>query len=98
MKIAQFILAGTASLTILGSGALAQEALTGTISKLDEANGKITIQRAQSGTVGTSTTAAADEYKVQDGLLFNALQPGDKVTFSVSDMKGAKTITNLKKQ
>jgi len=36
--------------------------------------------------------------KAQDGLLFNALQPGDKVTFTVSEVNGTKTITKLNKQ
>ena len=98
MKIPQFILAGTAALSLLGSGALAQEALTGTITKVDEANGKVTIQTAQAGTVSANTAGAAEDFKVQDGLLFNAIQLGDKVVFSASEMNGAKTITKLQKQ
>jgi Cu/Ag efflux protein CusF len=96
MKTAKIILA-TAIITI-NSGALAQQALTGSVTKVDEANGKVTIQQAQSGTVGTATGGAAEDFKVQDGLLFNALKPGDKVVFTATEAGGVKTITKLEKQ
>jgi Cu/Ag efflux protein CusF len=95
MKIAKILLA--TAIVIISSGALAQQALTGSITKVDEANGKITIQQTQSGTVGT-TGSAAEDFKVQDGLLFNALQPGDKVVFTATEVGGVKTITKLEKQ
>jgi Cu/Ag efflux protein CusF len=96
MKIAKIILA--TAIVIVGSEALAQQALTGSVTKVDEANGKITIQQTQSGTVGTSSGAAAEDFKVQDGLLFNAVQPGDKVVFTATEVGGVKTITKLEKQ
>lgn len=94
MKIATVVFAGAA--LALGSAAFAQQSMTGTISKVDEANGKVAIQQTQGGTVGAS--AAAQEFKVQDGLVFNAIKPGDKVTFTVTDSGGVKTITKLDKQ
>jgi Cu/Ag efflux protein CusF len=96
MKTAKIILA--TAVVIISSGALAQQALTGSVTKVDEANGKITIQQTLSGTVGTSTSGAAEDFKVQDGLLFNALQPGDKVMFTATEAGGMKTITKLEKQ
>jgi Cu/Ag efflux protein CusF len=96
MKIAKIVLA--TAIVIISSEALAQQALTGSITKADEANGKIAIQQTQSGTVGANTGGAADEFKVQDGLLFNAVQVGDKVVFTVTEIGGVKTITKLEKQ
>jgi Cu/Ag efflux protein CusF len=97
MKIAKMILAGVA-IAMMGS-ALAQQAFTGSVTKIDEQNGKITIQQTPSGTVGASTGGGATaEFKVQDGLLFNALQPGDKVAFTAAQINGVKTITKLQKQ
>jgi Cu/Ag efflux protein CusF len=98
MKIAKAILAGAAAILITSSGAIAQQSLMGTISKVDEANGKIAIQQTQSGTVGANSGAAAEEFKVQDGLVFNAVQPGDKVVFTATEVGGVKTITKLEKQ
>jgi Cu/Ag efflux protein CusF len=98
MNVAKTILAGAALILVTSSGALAQEKLAGTISKVDEASGKIAIQQTQSGTVGANSGAAAEEFKVQDGLLFNAVQPGDKVVFTVTEVGGVKTITKLEKQ
>jgi Cu/Ag efflux protein CusF len=80
------------------SGALAQQSMTGTISRIDEANGKIAIQQTPGGTVGANSGASAEEFKVQDGLVFNAVKPGDKVAFTVTETGGVKTITRLEKQ
>jgi Cu/Ag efflux protein CusF len=99
MKIAKIILASTAAIVvIISSGALAQQAVTGSITKVDEPKGTITIQQTQSGTVGANTGGAAEDFKVQDGLLFNAVQAGDKVVFTATEIGGVKTITKLEKQ
>ena len=99
MTIAKLILAGTAALTaIISSAALAQQALTGTITKIDRINGTIAIQREQSGTVGANTGGAAEEFKAQDRSSLDAVHAGDKVTFSVTETGGMKTVTKLQKQ
>ena len=98
MKIAKIALAIAVVIPLIHSAALAQQALMGTITKVDEANGKISIQQAQSGTVAASGGAGAEDFKVQDGLIFNAVQPGDKVVFTASEIGGVKTITKLEKQ
>jgi Cu/Ag efflux protein CusF len=98
MKIAKLILASALAIPMICSGALAQQTRTGTISRVDQPNGKIAIQPTQGGTVGANTSGASEEFKVQDGLLFNALQAGDKVTFTADEIAGVKTITKLQKQ
>jgi Cu/Ag efflux protein CusF len=70
MKTIKVVLAGTALVLLSCSAAFAQQSMTGTISKVDEAGGKIAIQQTQSGTVGASTSGNAEEFKVQDGLVF----------------------------
>jgi hypothetical protein len=59
-----------ASAVIISTPALAQKNLTGTVTKVDEQKGIITI----------GGSSAAQEFKAQDGLLFNAPQPGDKMS------------------
>ena len=98
MKIAKIILAGTAALIIVSSAALAQQALTGTVTKIDRINGTIAIQREQSGTIGANTGGAAEEFKAQDRLSLDTVHAGDKVTFSTTETGGIKTITKLQKQ
>ena len=98
MRNTKAILATAAAIAVISSGALAQQAQTGSITKVDEAGGMITIQPTQSGTVGASTGSAASDFKVQDGLMFNAFKPGDKVLFTATDTGGVKTITKLEKQ
>jgi Cu/Ag efflux protein CusF len=98
MKIAGIILAGTATLTIIGSAALAQQARTGTLTKIDRIHGVVAIEPTQSGTVGANAGAAAEEFKVQNVLSLDNLHAGDKVTFSATETAGSKTITKLQKQ
>ena len=98
MKTAKTILSGAAALLVVCSSAFAQQNLVGTISKMDEASGKIAIQQTQPGTVGASSSGASEEFKIQDGLVFNAFQVGDKVVFTVTEIGGVKTITKLEKQ
>jgi Cu/Ag efflux protein CusF len=97
MKLTMSTLAAAAAITI-GSAALAQQSLTGTITGVDEPNGKVTIQQSQSGTVGANSGGAADDFKVQDGLMFNALKAGDRVVFTASEIGGVKTVTKIEKQ
>jgi Cu/Ag efflux protein CusF len=98
MKIAKIILAGTAILAITGSAPWAQQALTGTVTKVDRINHTVAIQQTQSGTVGANTGGTLEEFKAQDGLSLDGLHAGDKVTFSTSEAGGVKTITKFQTQ
>jgi Cu/Ag efflux protein CusF len=98
MKITKIILISAAAIALGCSAALAQRALSGSITRVDEANGKITVQQIEPGTVGASSGDGAEDFKVQDGLLFNALQPGDKVVFTATDINGVRTITEIEKR
>ena len=97
MKIVQTISACAVTIGFAMSIASAQQAMKGVVTAIDEPAGTISIQQTASGTVGASGAAATDSYRVQDGLLFNALHLGDKVAFSAETINGAKTITRLDK-
>jgi Cu/Ag efflux protein CusF len=98
MNIAKIVLAGTAALTI-SSAALAQQALTGTITAVDRINGTVAIQQPQSGTTGANSSAGTtQEYKTQRGLSLDTLHAGDKVTFFATETGGVKTITKFEQQ
>jgi Cu/Ag efflux protein CusF len=96
MRRARTVLAAFV-LTSISSATLAQQTLTGTVTTIDRINGTIAIQPAQSGTVGANGGGATERFKVQDGML-NTVHAGDKVTVSVSETGGTKTITKLEKQ
>ena len=95
MKIAGMILVATAALSIAGTSALAQQMRTGMVTRIDRISGTITIKDMPEGTVGTNASAAAEEFKIQDGARLNALHAGDRVSFAVSDTAGTKTITKI---
>ena len=98
MKIVKIVLAGTVVLTIAGSAALAQQALTGVLTKIDRIHGVVAIQRTQSGTVGANNSGGAEEFKVQDGLALDDVHAGDRVSYSVTEAGGIKTVTKLGRQ
>jgi Cu/Ag efflux protein CusF len=96
MRLAKTIFAGS-MLTLISSVALAQQALTGTVTTINRISGTIAIQQTQSGTVGANSGGATEQFKVQGDLL-NTLHAGDKVKFSASEAGGTKTITKIEKQ
>ena len=98
MNKAKIVLAGFAALIVVSSAALAQQASTGTVTKIDRITGTVAIRQTQSGTVGASSGSAAEEsFKVQ-GALPETLHAGDRVTYSATETGGTKTITKLEKQ
>jgi Cu/Ag efflux protein CusF len=98
MKLANIMIAGAAALTIVSSSALAQQALTGTVTRIDRLNSTVAIQQTQSGTVGAAGGGGAEEFKVQNGASLDAVHAGDKVNFSATTTGATKTITKLERQ
>jgi hypothetical protein len=64
-----------------------QEILHGMITAVDESNDRITVRLA---------SGAVADFKVQDGLIFNAVRYGDQVEITVESIEGAKTIVGLR--
>jgi len=98
MKSANIVLAGAAALMLMNSPALAQQDLTGMVTKIDRTRGTIAIQQEQSGTVGSGAGMAAEEFKAQDRSALDAVHAGDKVSYSIKETNGIKTIMKLEKQ
>jgi len=92
------VIACAAMITVMMATASAQQAIKGNIASVDEPAGDIYIAPAEPSTVGSNGAVATDRYKVRDGLLFNAVHPGDRVSFSVETVDGVKTITKLEKE
>jgi Cu/Ag efflux protein CusF len=98
MKIAGMIMVAAATLSIVGTSALAQQTRSGMVTRIDRISGTISIKDLPEGaTVGANTGAGAEEFKIQDGAKLNALHAGDRVTFAVIDTEGTKTITKIDK-
>jgi Cu/Ag efflux protein CusF len=94
MKLATLVLAGSMLIGI-SSVTSAQEARTGTITTIDRISGTIAIQQTPSGTVGASGGGAFEQqFKASDDLL-EKVHAGDRVTFSVGESGGKKTITKI---
>jgi len=63
--------------------------LRGVITGIDERNDSITLRLAND---------SSGDFKVQDGLLFDAVRYGDQVEVTVENIGGAKTIVGLTEQ
>jgi Cu/Ag efflux protein CusF len=102
MKLARLVVAGAALTFIpatLPSAASAQQdqaKMTGMVTTIDRISGTIGVKDMPSGTVGASG-AAEQQYKAPEGAL-NTLHAGDKITFTVGESGGKKTITKIEPQ
>jgi Cu/Ag efflux protein CusF len=67
----------------------ATETMRGVVESIDERNDTITLR------LSPETT---QQFRVQDGLLFNAVRFNDHVEIIVQDIAGAKTIVELKRE
>jgi protein-tyrosine-phosphatase len=65
----------------------------GVVASVDERNDRISIRPLSSETGETT-----EDFKVQDGLVFDAVRFGDAVAFTVETIKDVKTITALTKE
>ncbi len=83
---------------VVSSPAFTQQSTTsGLITKIDPKAGTISIQHDQLGSVGTGNADVTEEFKVADGLIFNAVQVGDKIHFAFDQVNGVKTLTKLER-
>ena len=98
MKIAQLVLAGTAALMLMGSAALAEEDQNGQVTRVNRLNNTIAVRPIQTGTVGANTAGVEQEFKVKDGVSLEDLHAGNRITYSVMEIGGNKTVTKFKVQ
>jgi Cu/Ag efflux protein CusF len=98
MRLLTIILASATAATALTSAALAEQAMQGVVTQINRLNNTIAIQQTQSGTVGANTGGMGQEFKVQEGQQLDTFHAGDRVSFSVTDNNGTKTITKLERQ
>ena len=98
MKIATFLLAGTATLTILISAAFAEDELKGQVTQVNRLNNTVAIRPIQDGTVGANTVGSEQQFRVKDGVSLEDLHAGNRITYSVTDVGGTRTLTKFKVQ
>jgi len=70
----------------LAEWARVRETLRGIVTGVDERNDRLTLRLA---------TNATSDFKVQDGLVFDAVHTGDAVELTVENIAGANTIVGL---
>jgi hypothetical protein len=97
MKLAKLILAG-AMLATVPSIVLAQQSQTGTVSIINRLDGTIAIKETPNGTVGASSGGATEQQFAASVDLLDSVHAGDRVTFTVSESGGKKTITKIERE
>lgn len=102
MRTAKLLLAGTTTVVLLGSAATAQEQKAqeqnGQVTRVNRLNNTIAVRPIQSGTVGANTAGAEQEFRVKDGVSLEDLHAGNRITYSVTESGGTKTVTGFKRQ
>jgi len=98
LRAARVSLAIAAVIAAISSQALAERTIRGVVVKVDGISGIISVREMHPGMAGAISYGTAEEFKVQDGLLFDAVRSGDEVVFSASEVNGAMTITKLSEQ
>jgi Cu/Ag efflux protein CusF len=98
MKMSRAVFLGTSASALLAFSALAGESRSGNITRLDEASGTIAISEPQAVTTGSSAAGASHEFKLRDGLMYNAFKEGDRIFFTVEESGGTGTVTKIEKQ
>jgi hypothetical protein len=97
MKLAKLMLAG-AMLTAVPSITLAQQSSTGMITMINRLTGTIAIRQTPSGSVGANGGGATEQQFAASASLLDGVHAGDRVTVTVSDAGGKKTITKIERQ
>jgi copper binding protein CusF len=97
MKLAKLILAG-AVLASVPSIALAQQSQTGTVRVINRLDGTIAIRQTQDGTVGASGGGVTEQQFAASASLLDSVHAGDRVSFTVNDNGGKKTITKIERE
>ncbi|MCA6113435.1 copper-binding protein [Bradyrhizobium sp. WSM 1738] len=67
----------------------ATQSLHGMVATVDQSNDTIAIRSAPGKT---------EQFRVQDGLLFDSVRNGDQVEITVQNIAGAETIVELRKE
>jgi hypothetical protein len=65
------------------------QTIRGMVTAIDERNDRISLRLP---------TDVGEDFRVQDGLVFNSVRFGDQVEVTVESIDGARTIVELKKQ
>jgi Cu/Ag efflux protein CusF len=65
------------------------ELVSGEVTRIDTATGKISIRHGPIERLGM-TAAGIDEFQAKEPIMLNALRPGDKITFTPIELMGSR--------
>ena len=86
-----------ASLAIAATtAAIAQNAISGEVRKIDEGAGKITLKHGAAKSLGMDEPMTM-VYRVKDPAMLREVKVGDKVTFEAEEVASGYTVTKMQK-
>jgi len=80
---------------LMAGGALAQAPVAGEVTKVDAANGRITIKHAEIKHL--DMPAMSMVFRVRDAKLLDGVAAGDRVKFVADKVDGNYTVTSMQK-
>lgn len=94
-RIAPLALLSAALLAVAAPAPAWAQSVKGTVTKVDPAAGKITLDHAAIPKLGMDPMTMA--YQVQDPAALRDLKSGDKVEFEADEVGGQYTVTKIRK-
>lgn len=86
-----------ASLAIVATtAAIAQNAISGEVKKIDEGAGKITLKHGAAKSLGMDEPMTM-VYRVKDAAMLQQVKVGDKVDFEAEEAASGYTVTKMQK-
>jgi len=89
-------LALAAAILTIATSAVAAEAITGEVKKIDERAEKITLKHGPAKSLGMDEGMTM-VYRVKDPAMLKQFKVGDKVTFEAEEAASGYTVTKLQK-
>jgi Cu/Ag efflux protein CusF len=90
----RLILAGSVVLALTAAG-LAEDFVDGQITKIDKAQGKITLRHGPIKALDMDAMTMV--FRVQDPKVLDTLKVGDRVRFTAARVEGQITVTSIRK-
>ena len=95
-KLIRMMLAASLAAIVAPTAAIAQNAISGEVKKIDEGAGKITLKHGAAKSLGMDEPMTM-VYRVKDPAMLQQVKVGDKVEFEAEEAASGYTVTKMQK-
>ena len=95
-KLIRMMAAASLATIVATTAAIAQNAISGEVRKIDEAAGKVTLKHGPAKSLGMNEPMTM-VYRVKDPAMLLQIKVGDKVEFEAEEAASGYTVTKIQK-